>query len=257
MARGDGRLVDARRRRCPTARSTTATCSTTTSTPLPDPRSRRQPDGVHERSRTFDPAAYAWTDGAWTGRQLAGAVHLRAARRHLHPRGHPRRRDRAGSTTCASIGVDLVELLPVNAFNGTHNWGYDGVALVRRARGVRRPGGVPALRRRLPRRRARRRPGRRLQPPRPVGQLPAAVRALPQGRGANTWGDLVNLDGEDSARGAPLHPRQRARCGCATTTSTALRLDAVHALEDTSRRAPAGGDGDRGRRALRPPAAGR
>ena len=26
-----------------------------------------------------------------------------------------------------SIGVDLVELMPVNAFNGTHNWGYDGV----------------------------------------------------------------------------------------------------------------------------------
>ena len=26
-----------------------------------------------------------------------------------------------------SIGVDLVEVMPVNAFNGTHNWGYDGV----------------------------------------------------------------------------------------------------------------------------------
>ena len=25
------------------------------------------------------------------------------------------------------LGVDLVELLPVNAVNGTHNWGYDGV----------------------------------------------------------------------------------------------------------------------------------
>ncbi len=26
-----------------------------------------------------------------------------------------------------ALGVDFVELLPVNAFNGTHNWGYDGV----------------------------------------------------------------------------------------------------------------------------------
>ena len=25
------------------------------------------------------------------------------------------------------LGVDLVEVMPVNAFNGTHNWGYDGV----------------------------------------------------------------------------------------------------------------------------------
>lgn len=25
------------------------------------------------------------------------------------------------------LGIDFVELLPVNGFNGTHNWGYDGV----------------------------------------------------------------------------------------------------------------------------------
>ena len=25
------------------------------------------------------------------------------------------------------LGIDFVEVLPVNAFNGTHNWGYDGV----------------------------------------------------------------------------------------------------------------------------------
>ena len=45
-----------------------------TDEPRPDPRSRRQPAGVHQRSRTHDPAAFAWTDGSWTGRQLAGAV---------------------------------------------------------------------------------------------------------------------------------------------------------------------------------------
>ena len=46
------------------------------------------------------------------------------------------------------LGVDLVELMPVNAFTGTHNWGYDGVQLVRRERALRRAAGVPALRRR-------------------------------------------------------------------------------------------------------------
>ena len=25
------------------------------------------------------------------------------------------------------IGASFVELLPVNGFDGTHNWGYDGV----------------------------------------------------------------------------------------------------------------------------------
>ncbi|MCW2809210.1 MAG: treZ, partial [Marmoricola sp.] len=43
-------------------------------TALPDPRSRRQPHGVHERSRTFDAAAFTWSDERWTGRQLAGSV---------------------------------------------------------------------------------------------------------------------------------------------------------------------------------------
>ena len=31
------------------------------------------------------------------------------------------------STTSVEIGVDFVELMPVNAFNGPHGWGYDGV----------------------------------------------------------------------------------------------------------------------------------
>ena len=43
-------------------------------TPRPDPRSRRQPDGVHGLSRTYDPATFAWTDQGWTGRQLDGSV---------------------------------------------------------------------------------------------------------------------------------------------------------------------------------------
>ena len=41
---------------------------------LPDPRSRRQPEGVHGLSRTFDPDAYEWGDDSWTGRPLAGGV---------------------------------------------------------------------------------------------------------------------------------------------------------------------------------------
>ena len=43
-------------------------------TPVPDPRSRRQPTGVHDRSRTYWPQAFDWTDCDWTGRQLAGSV---------------------------------------------------------------------------------------------------------------------------------------------------------------------------------------
>src|SRR4051812_3934106 len=42
--------------------------------PLPDPGSRRQPDGVHELSAMFDQNEYSWQDSAWTGRPLAGGL---------------------------------------------------------------------------------------------------------------------------------------------------------------------------------------
>ena len=94
--------------------------------PLPDPRSRFQPHGVHGLSRAVDPDRFRWTDERWTGRQLAGAViyelhvgtftaegTLDAAIARL---GH-----------LVELGVDFVEVMPVNAFNGGHGWGYDGV----------------------------------------------------------------------------------------------------------------------------------
>ncbi|HET6240412.1 MAG TPA: malto-oligosyltrehalose trehalohydrolase, partial [Arthrobacter sp.] len=41
-------------------------------TALPDPRSRRQPEGVHSLLRTFDAGKHQWADGEWTGRELKG-----------------------------------------------------------------------------------------------------------------------------------------------------------------------------------------
>ena len=43
-------------------------------TVLPDPRSPRQPDGVHERSQLWSPSPDAWTDQEWRGRSIEGAV---------------------------------------------------------------------------------------------------------------------------------------------------------------------------------------
>src|SRR3954470_14596052 len=43
-------------------------------TVLPDPRSPRQPDGVHERSQLWQPSPDAWTDGDWSGRSIEGRV---------------------------------------------------------------------------------------------------------------------------------------------------------------------------------------
>ena len=105
------------------------------------------------------------------------------------------------------LGIGFVELLPVNAFNGTHNWGYDGVLWYAVHEGYGGPARVSAVRRRLPPARARRHPGRRLQPPRSERQLPAGVRPLPARRRAQRLG-LV--DRSRRGRGAPLHRRERA-----------------------------------------------
>ena len=41
---------------------------------LPDPRSMRQPQGVHELSCTYDPADFEWTDHDWGGADLEDTV---------------------------------------------------------------------------------------------------------------------------------------------------------------------------------------
>ncbi|GJF12486.1 malto-oligosyltrehalose trehalohydrolase [Mycolicibacterium cyprinidarum] len=93
---------------------------------LPDPRSARQPEGVHERSQLWQPGTDSWTDEGWQGRSIEGCVIY-----ELHIGTFT-----AGGTFDSAIekldylvdlGIDFVELMPVNAFSGTHGWGYDGV----------------------------------------------------------------------------------------------------------------------------------
>src|SRR5690606_10182743 len=166
-------------------------------TVLPDPRSRRQPDGVHRPSRGFDPARYAWRDGAWTGRQLAGSVIYELHVGTFTPDGTLdaaiHRLDHL-----VGLGVDLVELMPVNAFNGHHNWGYDGVGWY----AVQEDYGGPAAYQRFVDACHDRGLGviqdvvyNHLGPS--GNYLPRFGPYLDQGR-ANTWGESVNLDGADS-----------------------------------------------------------
>src|SRR4051812_11151535 len=93
-------------------------------TPLPDPRSRRLPDGVHGLTEVYDESAYRWSDGNWAGRDLPGAVIYEL---------HVGTFTRGGTLDSAierldhlvSLGITHVELLPLNAVNGIWNWGYD------------------------------------------------------------------------------------------------------------------------------------
>ncbi len=89
---------------------------------VPDPASRQQDGGVHGWSVVVDPDAYRWrTD--WQGRAWEEMVIQEV---HVGALG-----GFAGVAThipgMAAMGVTAIELMPVNAFGGTRNWGYDGV----------------------------------------------------------------------------------------------------------------------------------
>jgi len=94
--------------------------------PLPDPRSAWQPNGVHGPSRLVDHSSFEWQCDSWSGADLLGAVIYEL---HVGTFTAVGSFDAAASRLdhLVSLGVDFVELLPVAAFPGTRGWGYDGV----------------------------------------------------------------------------------------------------------------------------------
>ncbi|MCC6494615.1 MAG: malto-oligosyltrehalose trehalohydrolase, partial [Pirellulales bacterium] len=95
---------------------------------VPDPASRFQPEGPHGPSEIIDPAAYAWRDRDWNGLRLAGQVIYEMHLGTFTPEGTwvAAARELAELARC---GITLVEVMPVAAFPGRFNWGYDGVDL--------------------------------------------------------------------------------------------------------------------------------
>ncbi|HET8559597.1 MAG TPA: alpha-amylase family glycosyl hydrolase, partial [Marmoricola sp.] len=202
-------------------------------TVLPDPRSRRQPGGVHERSRTFDPSAFRWTDDAWTGRQLAGSVVYELHVGTFTPEGtFDAVLDRLGHLR--DIGVDLVEIMPVNAFNGSWNWGYDGVLWY----AVHEEYGGPEGYQRLVD--GCHAAGIGVVQDVVYNHLGPSGNYLPRfgpylkTEGESTWGAHVNLDGEDAGE-VRRYVLDNVAMWFEDFHVDALRLDAVHALVDRSR----------------------
>ncbi|WP_188945256.1 malto-oligosyltrehalose trehalohydrolase, partial [Polymorphobacter multimanifer] len=90
---------------------------------VPDPAARAQSGGVHGWSLVIDPDAYRWKNDGWRGRPWEETVIQEV---HVGTLG-----GFAGVAETlprlAELGVTAIELMPVNAFAGTRNWGYDGV----------------------------------------------------------------------------------------------------------------------------------
>lgn len=200
-------------------------------TVLPDPRSPRQPDGVHERSQLWPPPSGARSDGDWQGRAVDGAVIYELHIGTFTPDGtFDAAIDKLDHLV--DLGVDFVEVMPVNAFSGTHGWGYDGVLWY----AVHEPyGGPDGLVRFVDACHAR-----------GLGVLIDAVfnhfgpsgNYLPKfgpymSSGSNPWGESINI-GDAGADDVRRYILDCALRWMRDFGADGLRLDAVHALVDTT-----------------------
>ncbi|TXS46660.1 malto-oligosyltrehalose trehalohydrolase [Streptomyces sp. uw30] len=197
---------------------------------LPDPRSRRQPDGPDGLSAVVDHAGHAW-HREWAGRPLPGAVLYELHVGTYTPEGTlDAAAERLGHLV--ELGVTHVELMPVSPFPGRHGWGYEGVSLW----AVHEPYGGPEALKRFVDRAHELGLGVVLDVVHnhfgPSGNYLPVFGPYLTDTHQTPWGAAVNLDapGSDEVRdylvGSSLAWLRDYRID-------GLRLDAVHALKDT------------------------
>ena len=203
-------------------------------TTLPDPSSRHQPDGLRGPSRVVDPGAFAIAD-------LPAPPALRdlvVYELHVGTFSAEGTFDgvipRLGAL--AELGVTAIEAMPIAEFPGRHGWGYDGVFLSSAHSAYGGPAGFA-----------------RLVDAAHAAGLAVILDVVYNHVGASgnkalrtfgpyftdrymtVWGDAINYDDEwaDPVREWVL---QSAEGWVRDFRVDGLRLDAIHAIHDTSAR---------------------
>lgn len=200
--------------------------------PLPDPRSRWQPHGVHGPSRWLDPAAFAWTDAGWRAPAWESAVLYELHIGTFTPEGT----FEAAITRLdhlVRLGISHVEVMPITEFSGDRGWGYDGVALFAPHHAY---GGPAGFQRFVDACHAR---GLAVvldvvyNHLGPVGNYLARFGPYFTARYHTPWGEAVNFDGpgSDEVRAFFI---ANALAWLDDYHCDGLRLDAVHAILDQS-----------------------
>jgi maltooligosyltrehalose trehalohydrolase len=200
--------------------------------PLPDPRSNWQPQGVHGPSRAVDHARFQWTDDRWRAGPLSSSVMYEMHVGTFSPEGTfdgaIKKLDHL-----VALGITHVEVMPIAEFLGSRGWGYDGVALF----AVKHEyGGPDGFKRFVDACHAK---GLAVILDVVYNHLGPSGNYLPQfgpyftQRHKTPWGSAINFDGRKS------HEVRRYFCDNAIMWFRdyhvdALRLDAIHAIIDTS-----------------------
>jgi maltooligosyltrehalose trehalohydrolase len=200
---------------------------------LPDPASRRQPEGVHGPSQVWDPRRFAWRH-AFAGPPLEELTFYEL---HVGTFTEQGTLDAAATRLhdLVDLGVSCVELLPLQPFPGRRNWGYDGVSL----HAVHEEyGGPDALQRFVDHAHGL---GLAVCLDVVYNHLGPEGNYLPvfgpyfTDRHRSPWGDGVNYDGDDAGP-VRAYAVQAALQWVRDFRMDALRLDAVHAIPDDSPR---------------------
>ncbi len=200
--------------------------------PLPDPRTRLQPWGVHGPSAVEEETGFRWHDDNWRTPELSRMVCYEL---HLGTFGE--------SGTCegaiphldalVELGVTAISLMPVATFAGDRGWGYDGVDLYAPYLPY---GGSEGLRRLVD---AAHQRGLAVILDCVYNHLGPEGNYLPRfgpyfsTRHLTPWGAGLNFDGPDS-RGVRDYCIDNAVSWLRDWHLDGLRLDAVHAIVDDS-----------------------
>lgn len=197
----------------------------------PDPASRFQPYGVHRESQIRS-SEFLWSDLQWRGIALDSIVFYEIHVGTFTPQGTfdaiiPR------LSELKSLGVTMVELMPVAQFPGERNWGYDGVYPYAVQNSYGGPDGLKRL----------------VSACHQIGlglTLDVVYNHLgPEGnyfsdfgpyftdRHRTPWGNAINFDGPDSDEVRRFFI-ENALYWVSEFHVDALRLDAIHAIIDAS-----------------------
>jgi maltooligosyltrehalose trehalohydrolase len=200
--------------------------------PRPDPRSMYQPRGIHGPSRRIDHRAFDWDDSRWQAPPLPSAVVYELHIGTFTPEGTFEAAI-AKLPHLVDLGVTHVELMPVNEFPGQHGWGYDSVDIYAPHHGY---GGPDGLKRLIA---ACHRHGLAVlidvvyNHLGPAGNYLAEFGPYFSDRHRTPWGEAVNFDGPHSDEVRQFFI-DNALMWLREYHADGLRLDAIHAIVDTS-----------------------